>query len=60
MYKISADMLGIPRASMIYQIISTDLLSGILVGETGGRGQNMEIREIIILNLNTFIDKVGI
>ena len=42
MYKILADMLGIPRASMYYQIIRTDLLSGILVVDTGGRVQNME------------------
>ena len=37
---------------MYYQIIQTDLLSGILVVDTGGRVQNMEIMEIDILDLN--------
>ena len=37
------------------QIIRTDLLSEILVVDTGGRVQNMEIMEIDILDLNNFI-----
>ena len=36
------------------QIIRTDLLSGILVVDTGGRVQNMEIMMIIII-LDLFI-----
>ena len=37
------------------QIIRTDLLSGILVVDTGGRVQNMEAMTIIIIILNLFI-----
>ena len=40
---------------MTYQIIGTDLLSEILVVDTWGRVQNMEIMNIINLNLNNFI-----
>ena len=42
------------RTSMNDQIIRTDLLSGILVVDTGGRVQNMEIMMIIII-LDLFI-----
>ena len=55
MYEIFPVKRRTPRTSMNDQIIRTNLLSGILVVDTGGRVQNMEILKIMILNLNTLI-----
>ena len=50
MYRILPNMRRKLRPSMYDQIIRTDLLSGILVVETGGkRVQNMDIMKIIII-----------
>ena len=54
MYEIFPVKRRTPRTSMNDQIIRTDLLSGILVVDTGGRVQNMEIMLIIII-LDLFI-----
>ena len=54
MYEIFPVKRRTPRTSMNDQIIRTDLLSGILVVDTGGRVQNMEAMKIIII-LNLFI-----
>ena len=46
MYEIFPVKRRTPRTSMNDQIIRTNLLSGILVEDTGGRVQNMEAIEI--------------
>ena len=54
MYEIFPVKRRTPRTSMNDQIIRTDLLSGMLVVDTGGRVQNMEAMKIIIIS-NLFI-----
>ena len=54
MYEIFPVKRRTPRTSMNDQIIQTNLLSGILVVDTGGRVQNMEAMKIIII-LHKFV-----